>query len=203
MCEYICLMKNKSNFLLSLLFITINAVFGKIDTISVGSSGNNYSPSILTINLGDTVRFVWFTGDHPTAPDTASDWETFQMNPSDTVYDIILNNEGDYPYYCTKHGAPGGLGMSGVITVEKPSSISKMNNNYITIFPNPFSDYITISSDHNISMIDIISINGKNSTTFFVNNGKINLSDINSGVYFLKLYNREKELVNISKIIKK
>ncbi len=80
-----------------------------------------FEPQEITIELGDTVRFVW-TGqiDHTATSDIISGTDAFDSGLLGTgaVYDLVLTTEGFHPYYCIPHGGPGGIGMAGSITVE-------------------------------------------------------------------------------------
>lgn len=80
----------------------------------------------------------------------------------------------------------------------------------IDIFPNPCNDKINISFKSNFSIsnylnIDIYSMQGKKVfdkkiSDMFINNIKIDVSGINSGLYFIKIYNSD--LIFIDKFIK-
>ncbi len=81
-----------------------------------------FTPSQLDINVGDTVRYVW-TGiiPHTTTSDATSGadaWNSGLLGQGAT-YDVIIQTEGDHPYYCIPHGGPGGIGMAGNITATK------------------------------------------------------------------------------------
>jgi len=39
------------------------------------------------------------------------------INPGDT-FAFTFDASGTYPYYCQIHGAPGGIGMSGMVIVD-------------------------------------------------------------------------------------
>jgi len=80
----------------------------------------DFAPSDLTINLGDTIRFVW-TGDipHTATSDTLNgpdSWDSGLLEQG-AEYVLVLETEGTHPYYCIPHGGSGGIGMAGVINV--------------------------------------------------------------------------------------
>ena len=112
----------KKILLITSILIGFNT-FATIDTVNVGNGGSNYSPSSLTIDLGDTVRFLWFASSHPTVSDNGM-WSTFQMNSTNTSFDLILNSDGTYPYHCQFHGSSGGGGMSGTIVVLDTATVT-------------------------------------------------------------------------------
>ena len=79
----------------------------------------DFSPSNITVHTGETIRFNW-TGQipHSTTSDATTGvdaWDSGIIGQG-SVYDIIIQEPGDHPYYCTPHGGPGGIGMAGNIT---------------------------------------------------------------------------------------
>jgi plastocyanin len=89
------------------------------DAAIVAGPGNAFTPTIVTVPVGATVTFSNAGGEHdvrwddggvppmPAAP--SSNWT---VAPSRT-----FTAAGTYRYYCSVHGAPGGLGMAGTVTV--------------------------------------------------------------------------------------
>ena len=70
------------------------------------------------------------------------------------------------------------------------------DNNYITIYPNPVKEYLTISSDENIQNYTVISIDGKilnKKNDINLNNFRINMEGLSSGIYMLSLENSTKK----------
>ncbi len=86
-------------------------------TIHVVLAGNFfYSPDVITIDAGDTVRFQWVAGSHPTSS-TTGDWTgfvAFPLNMSQTTFDLPFPNPGTYDYQCDFHVS---LGMVGTVIV--------------------------------------------------------------------------------------
>lgn len=76
-----------------------------------------FSPANLTIQAGDTVRWNNASGGNPHDV-TADDGSFNSQTLSSFTYTQTFNNPGEVPYHCTVHGAAGGIGMSGNITVE-------------------------------------------------------------------------------------
>ena len=82
-----------------------------------------FFPKELSVLVGDTVLFVW-TGviPHTTTSDASSgsgSWDSGLFGQGAT-FQVLINEAGEFPYYCIPHGAPGGIGMAGVITAEDP-----------------------------------------------------------------------------------
>jgi hypothetical protein len=72
-----------------------------------------------------------------------------------------------------------------------------LNNKEFSICPNPAKDYIQIQSDKSINNIEILSVDGKLVKQITINNNSFNISDLDNGVYFVKVGN------TINKFIKK
>ena len=111
---------------------------------TVNSGGYYFTPSILTINLGDTVELINDGGNHDVNADinsqTGSSFNnpvSFQSNTTNVVgsiiYTHIFNVPGNYSYDCSvvSHAAAG---MVGTISVNVPS--------------NSIYDIVSNSSDH-------------------------------------------------------
>ncbi|MEO5906085.1 MAG: plastocyanin/azurin family copper-binding protein, partial [Saprospiraceae bacterium] len=101
--------------------ITISELgFGTNSTHTVQVQDFQFSPEEITINLGDTLNFVWtgviphtVTSDAPSGPNAFNSGLLGQG----ATWQLILNSTGTFPYYCIPHGAPGGIGMAGIINV--------------------------------------------------------------------------------------
>jgi len=82
-----------------------------------------FAPDNLQITLGDTVTFVW-TGvfPHTSTSDavTGADVWNSGLLTQGAVYQVVITTVGEHGYYCVPHGAPGGIGMAGSITVLPP-----------------------------------------------------------------------------------
>jgi plastocyanin len=85
--------------------------------------GNRFEPASITVSVGDTVNWVWQVGSvaHNIVPDDGSAPAT---SGAPTAYPKFLSFRfmipGEYRYHCTVHGGPGGVGMSGLVTVLPP-----------------------------------------------------------------------------------
>ncbi|SYZ72152.1 exported hypothetical protein [Candidatus Zixiibacteriota bacterium] len=98
----------------------------RADTVDVSITGFTFSPSSLTINEGQTVR--WTNNDPITHTTTSDDliWDSGFLS-NGQKFAFTFNTAGSYPYHCTVH-----LTMLGTITVN-PASCCVMpgdvNNN--------------------------------------------------------------------------
>jgi len=155
----------------------------------------------LTITVNDTVRWVNLGGFHNVVADNNS----FTSGPASTanwVYENVFTSAGDNPYFCVAHGGPGGIGMSGVVTVMNPVSVSnqdlvvnnfKLEQNY----PNPFNPSTiiryTIAEKRNVTLTVYNSIGIKITTLLSEEKPKgtftieFDASTLSSGIYYIRL----------------
>jgi len=90
-----------------------------VQVLSDGS-GNRFQPASITVFVGDTVNWFWMddSTDHNIIPD---DGNLPPPSGAPSHYPSFLSFEfmspGTYHYHCAIHGGPGGVGMSGTVTV--------------------------------------------------------------------------------------
>jgi plastocyanin len=92
------------------------------DAATVRMYDNAFDPPVVRVPVG--ARVTWFNaGRNPhnaVANDgswfTEADSKSFAMPPQ-TSASAAFPTEGVFPYYCSFHGAPGGIGMTGVVVV--------------------------------------------------------------------------------------
>ena len=89
---------------------------GSAAIVPVSIVNNTFDPADVTIQPGDTVRWTWVNGIHSTTSDT-NIWDSGQVGPP-FMFDFTFPNVGNFPYYCSIHGAPGGIGMAGIVRVQ-------------------------------------------------------------------------------------
>ena len=118
---------------LSFAFAGILAACGSAAIVDVhiynfdfGDAAHNHTDP--TINLGDTVHWIWDSGSHSTtsALGQTESWNSGVFSPAHT-FDHTFTHLGTFGYYCVLHGfdAGGGRGggMSGSVrVVPEPGS---------------------------------------------------------------------------------
>jgi plastocyanin len=138
------LVRTAARWILSFLFLTatLNAAMANTVTVNVynfmfstgSASGPQTNP---TINVGDTIKWVWQSGTHSTTSVKGSGitWDSGLKSGSAT-FSQTFNSAGTYVYYCSLHGRDSGngsaTGMAAKIFVVKAPSLTSM-----TITPNP------------------------------------------------------------------
>jgi len=182
-----------------LLFLAGTAFSQTLHNVEVSS--NIFTPDMLTIVVGDTVRWTNVNGTHNVVADDNS-FTSGAPAPPPWVYEFVFTSVGDNPYYCQPHGGPGGSGMSGVITVQNPTGV---NDDEITVkdyelkqnYPNPFnpstkiSFVIPLSADVKLKVYNLLG----NEITTLLNEQlfagehtvPFNAAGLSSGIYFYAL----------------
>ena len=85
--------------------------------VQVEVGGNpGFNPRLVTIKSGDTVKWTCILGIHTVTADNGS-FNSGPLNPND-IYGHDYLDKGEFPYYCKYHGAPGGIGMAGLVIVK-------------------------------------------------------------------------------------
>ena len=78
--------------------------------------------------------------------------------------------------------------LNGTFKYSKIINIENPENEHLTIFPNPTSDYFSISKITNPEKIQIIDLNGKIIKDFqFHPSNKYSIKDLTAGIYILKI----------------
>ena len=94
------------------------------DVVVTANLSNTFAPGDVTVLEGDSVTWANGGGEHnvkfedgqleqPPAPAPPASWPESVRR--------TFTAPGSYRYYCENHGGPGGVGMSGTVTVTPPS----------------------------------------------------------------------------------
>ena len=76
--------------------------------------------NITTVNVGDTVHWVWKTNAHSVSSDTGA-WTDSGVKNTGFTFDVTFATAGSFAYHCSIHGGVG-RGMAGTINVVAPSA---------------------------------------------------------------------------------
>lgn len=98
------------------------------NTVLVGGDGaNRFDPAEITIAVGDTVNWVWPAGSegHNVVPDDGdTPPQSGPLGGFPRFHSFRFASPGVFHYHCMAHGATGGVGMSGTVTVvESPGPL--------------------------------------------------------------------------------
>jgi plastocyanin len=100
-------------------------------TVVVDTRDFVFAPNSIKIHVGDTVQWQRSAGFHNVRADNNS----FNNGPPTntwTTFSRTFDQVGTFAYHCEEHGAPGGVGMAGVVIVE-PIGGSQGPNLYLPI----------------------------------------------------------------------
>ena len=91
------------------------------ETHTIMQDGVSWEPSEITIQVGDTVEWMWTSlshtvtnGNGPDDPDAGSMFDE-TLDSANPLVSYTFTEAGAVPFFCRPHFA---LGMTGVITVE-------------------------------------------------------------------------------------
>ena len=120
-----------------------------------------------------------------------------QSHPTLTMMDIVNSVRESGHQYSTPdnlygYGIPNACVADSLLELlETPTGIEDVElDNSFNIYPNPSSDYITISSDKNINVIELYSMQGKLVKQINLNNSNsvlLNCSDLKNGIYIVRI----------------
>lgn len=163
--------------------------------------GNSFQPATLMVQVGDTVRWENTGGGlHNVVADDNS-FTSGSASTDNWTFDHVFTALGDYQYYCQVHGAAGGIGMSGKITVtgttDVKDNLSVNKYDLAQNYPNPFnpSTSIKISVEKtNFTQLNVYNSIGEQVENLVSKNlspGTYtftwNASNFPSGIYFYRI----------------
>jgi len=115
---------------IKLLLITLCAAMAAVVNlqaatfqVQVGPNGNfQFTPSSVTIQVGDTVQWNWGSNNHSTTSGTPGNpdglWNSGILNNGAT-FSQTFNTAGTFSYFCSPHGSC--CGMVGTVIVSAPT----------------------------------------------------------------------------------
>lgn len=172
-------------------------------TMSVTVSSNQFSPSDISINVGDQVTWTNVGGSH----NVNGTQDAYPDNPesfgnsvgSGWVFSHTFTTPGFYNYHCDPHQF---LGMTGTITVNGTTGIfdNKADAVKLRAYPNPTTDILYFEfkekrNENSILEIEIYTIEGKLIKDAISEQKKvssISVDDIDKGYYLLRVTTDDK-----------
>lgn len=189
----------KRSLLFTLLFAAFSLGVYAQQTHTLGFSGGNYSPAVLTITVGDTVLFN-VTNSHPTREVDQSTWNANGSTGNGGFVGtngqkIKFNTVGTFYYVCSIHFASG---IKGQIVVQAANSVEEEKANVsVKAYPSPVIDDLNISLELNQTeelAIEVYNVIGEQvfsqaETTFAAGKNilSIDFSEFSNGAYFVKV----------------
>lgn len=193
-------MKNKFTILLLMTSLCLST-YATIHTVFVGQSGLTFSPSSLSVSVGDTVRFSWVSGSHTTTsvsvPSGAATW-TSTISGNVTVFDYEVTTAGQYSYKCNPHA---GAGMVGTFS----ATVSSVNDVYMdfkksfSLAPNPTAGQVTMRFNSTTAFKGAVKVFNSSGELVLDEKLKVSVGDnafeletkkLKSGLYYVNVLNQ-------------
>jgi len=179
-------MKTFKTFLIILLLLVFNRVNSAI--VIINQLSTSFSPSTISLNVGDVIRWVWSSGIHSTTsisvPDGAMSWDG-SLTASSSTFEYTVAIAGNYTYHCKYHE-----GMDGSFTTSDITSVEENRLNDFKIFPNPTTSIVNLPEGlkgkiqlYNILGREVIGMQTIELTG--VNLDQLDVSDLVNGIYFI------------------
>lgn len=192
----------KKNILILFTLILSISVFSQVHVIRQESF--SFNPNEIEVNVGDTIRWEWTGGTHTTTsleiPVGADAWDN-PLSSTTQFFEYKVLTEGIYNYKCTPHQA---MGMTGSFTAVLPLTTLEISAGRLSIYPNPVSNllYIEVEIPQLLTITIYNSCGQKLKEQQIANTSSIDLSDLNSGIYFCQISNTDNSYMESRKIIK-
>ena len=173
--------------------------------VAVGSPTNSFTPSSLAVNVGDSITWVWASGNHNvnclTKPAGAANFLSATTSVVGTQFVYHVTVAGAYTYDCTIHGTM----MGGSFNATSTAGVATYTSVATTFaYPSLCTDKITFKYD-GVDKISLFNMLGESVRNIEVGAGtgelEMDLTGLNSGVYFYATY-KEGTLLETKKIVK-
>lgn len=171
-------------------------------SVSLGAA--SFTPSTLTIDIGDTVE--WTNG--LTLHNVNGTTTSYPANPvsfgnaiaANWTFSHVFDTPGSYDYQCDVHVL---LGMVGLIKVQTggTTGIPKPALNPISIFPNPSSGLLWIENVSGSGSVSIYNTSGKLVQKENLHHSQVDIRKLPVGIYWIKIRSGE-ELILLKGIVK-
>ncbi|MBO7074431.1 MAG: T9SS type A sorting domain-containing protein [Bacteroidales bacterium] len=151
------------------LEVTATADF---DTIYVGETNRLYASAT---GGSETYTYTW-------TPATNLD------NPSSQTPVFTATEIGEYTYTVTVSDGSQSATASVSFVVINEDNVGEINANSVVLYPNPASTTVNIEGIGNYTNLNVMIVNIQGQIVREVDNAlEINVSDIDSGIYFIKI----------------
>ena len=190
---------------LKLLFFALFTNYVISQTTHELNWGMSSTNQQITIDVGDSVTWTWGNGTHNLrSTGGVENFDSGYFTGPGAQFTYTFTMPGVTTYICDPH--PNS--MYGAVTVLGTASTNEINNFEFEIYPNPVIDIVNLSFENNFEdmfKVEIYDALGRLSFTQnkFSKGNKLslNISELERGIYILKLYNNNK--ISVKRIIKK
>ena len=159
----------------------------------------------ITIDVGDSVTWTWGNGTHNLrSTGGVENFDSGYFTGPGAQFTYTFTMPGITTYICDPH--PNS--MYGAVTVLGTASTNEINNFKFEIYPNPVIDIVNLTFENNFENMFKVEIYDSLGRLSFTQNKSstgnklsLNISELERGIYILKLYNNNK--ISVQRIIKK
>ncbi len=172
--------------------------------VTVGGTGNVFSPNNFSANIGDVVQWTWAGGTHNVTSAVVPGGAATFASPTQATgtFSYTITTAGSYGYSCTIHA---GSGMVGGFTVSGVGILEPSVDLLVSAYPNPFQDKITLKYGKQIESVKIFNVVGEEIKSIELvateEKKEIDFEGIPSGIYFIRTYN-DGNVIETKKIVK-
>jgi len=179
------------------LSVAVLGLSASATTHTITQQSLTFSPSQLTVEVGDVILFQWTSGNHTTTsatvPPGAATWDEL-LTASMPTYEYTVTVEGIYGYVCTPHALAGMVGgfmavLPSSARTQVPANLSmtagtSANGQLFVTLENATTDMATVT---------LVDITGRNAMT--LHHGAISdatytirqdIAMIQRGIYFVR-----------------
>ena len=183
---------------LSILFLSlflIRSTNATIHTIAVNDFF--FAPASLTVEVFDTVRFVWASGFHTTTsvsvPGGAATWDE-TISSTSANFDYIVMELGTYNYKCTFHESSGMVASFtaiGTAGITAPKALTNFTVRMLSSSVYSFTCNLSKGSDLTISLYDLTGKKVRKIESGYHPAGEFKklavIEDIQKGIYIVEI----------------
>ena len=190
---------------LKLLFFTLLTNYAISQTTHELNWGMSSTNQQITIDVGDSVTWTWGNGTHNLrSTGGVENFDSGYFTGPGAQFTYTFTMPGITTYICDPH--PNS--MYGAVTVLGTASTNEINNFEFEIYPNPVIDIVNLTFENNFeNMIKVEIYDALGRLSFSQNKFStqnklsLNISELERGIYIMKLYNNNK--ISVKRIIKK
>ncbi|AXG75125.1 T9SS C-terminal target domain-containing protein [Flavobacterium arcticum] len=191
-------MKTKLLLVVALVATSVNAQTTHMISWFMGVPS---AEATMTIDSGDTVKWIWGDASPHTVTSQSGGAESFDsgtITGNGEEYSHTFTNEGSTDYACSFHPT-----MQGTITVQSVAAIIDDKLIDFSYYPNPVTDVLTITSGSVINKVTVYDMTGRviMTNTADTSTVKLYMDSFNAGTYIVTV-NSAGALKNIT-IVKK
>jgi plastocyanin len=182
-------------FTLVSLMVVIGSANATVHTVTCQNTPSHFLSVTVNAVIGDTIRWTYVAGVHVVGPISAADIPTGAamwngpIDASHLALEYVVTVAGNYHYVChpnSPHGEDAYIVVATTTVVQQYNGL----NNVSSVYPNPFSEKITIEAS-NADLIFIYNCLGEKIKSFTFKTGEtkieIDLSTLPKGLFFYSI----------------